>query len=137
MRTPPRDDTLAIRNRIKLLSHIAIRADAIHGKSATTWLEVGRLVSAAIVAHGLEDVPSRTTRRPPLFELDIWMNYFEQSRAQEFEPLNDATPTHANPGSLEKIRVMTERFSSGQPLHHENDETFISKLDRKRLGFGS
>ena len=57
------------------------------------------------------------------------MNYCEQSREQNFEPPNDASSTGANPGSLEKIRVMAERFRYGQPLHHENDETFISKLN--------
>ena len=65
------------------------------------------------------------------------MNFYEQSRAQKFEPPNKAASTGANPGSVEKIRVMAERFSTGQPIHHVNDETFISKLDRKRLGFAS
>ena len=65
------------------------------------------------------------------------MNYCEQSRAQNFEPPNDASSTDANPGSPEKIRVMAERFNLGQPIHHKNDESFISKLNRKRLGFAS
>ena len=65
------------------------------------------------------------------------MSYFEQSRAQEFEPPNDASSTGAKPGSHEKIRVMAERYSSGQPLHHENDETFIVRLNGKRLAFGA
>ena len=64
--------------------------------------------------------------------MDVRMNYFEETRGPEFEPPNNAASTGARPGSLEKIRVMAERLNSGQPLHHEDDETFISKLSRQK-----
>ena len=53
------------------------------------------------------------------------MDYLVQSRDCQFEPPNQSAPTQARPGSAQKLQVMAERFRSGQPLHHPNDETLV------------
>jgi hypothetical protein len=58
------------------------------------------------------------------------MSYIEQSRDHQFEPPNLSAPTKAHPGSLEKVRVMAERYRAGQPLHDPND---VTCLDRRRI----
>lgn len=61
------------------------------------------------------------------------MDYAAQSRGYEFEPPNRSEPTQARPGSAQKLQVMAERFRSGQPLHHPNDETLVSLPVRKAM----
>lgn len=38
-----------------------------------------------------------------------------------------ATPTDAEPGSPEKIRVMEERYRRGEHLHHPQDRTAFNR----------
>ena len=59
------------------------------------------------------------------------INYVAQSRDCLFEPPNQSAPTQARPGSAQKLQIMAERFRSGQPLHHPNDET-LSTLPIRR-----
>ena len=47
----------------------------------------------------------------------------------DFEPHNEATPTGANPGSSEKIKVMCERLANGQELHHPNDNQTCATME--------
>ena len=54
------------------------------------------------------------------------MDYAVESRDYRFEPPNQSAPTQARPGSAQKLQVMAERYRSGQPLHHPNDETFVA-----------
>lgn len=41
------------------------------------------------------------------------MDYVLQSREHGFQPPNQTEPTLAEPGSIEKLRVMTQRFCAG------------------------
>ena len=61
------------------------------------------------------------------------MDYVAQSRDYRFEPRNQSAPTQARPGSAEKLQVMAERYRSGQPLHHPDDETFVALPVRKDM----
>ena len=61
------------------------------------------------------------------------MDYVAQSRDYRFEPRNQSAPTQARPGSAEKLQVMAERYRSGQPLHHPDDETFVALPVRKAM----
>ena len=61
------------------------------------------------------------------------MNYVAQSRDYQFEPLNQSAPTQARPGSAQKLQVMAERYRSGQPLHHLNDETLVTVPVRRAM----
>ena len=60
------------------------------------------------------------------------MNYVMQSREYRFQPPNQTNPTPAKPGSVEKLRVMTERYRAGQPLHHPGDATFFYRRGNAR-----
>ena len=59
------------------------------------------------------------------------MSYVLQSREHEFQPPNQSEPTAARPGSKEKLVVMTERYRTGQSLHHPNDETCLHHRERE------
>ena len=61
------------------------------------------------------------------------MDYREHSRDYQFEPPNRSTPTEARPGSTQKLQIMAERYRSGQPLHHPNDETLVALSVRKTM----
>lgn len=61
------------------------------------------------------------------------MNYLEQSRDCQFEPLNHSAPTQARPGSTWKLQVMAERYRCGQPLHHPSDATLVALPVRKTM----
>ena len=61
------------------------------------------------------------------------MDYIAQSRDNQFQPPNQSPPTRAKPGSAEKLQVMAERYRSGQPLHHPNDETLVALPVRKAM----
>ena len=61
------------------------------------------------------------------------MDYVAQSRDYQFEPPNQSAPTQARPGSAQKLQVMAERYRSGQPLHHPNDETLVALPVRKAM----
>ncbi len=60
----------------------------------------------------------------------VQVDYVLKSRVPEFMPPNRSQATRAQPGSTEKLRVMTERYSTGQPLHHPRDATCLA--DRLR-----
>lgn len=60
------------------------------------------------------------------------MDYVLQSREHGFQPPNQTEPTLAEPGSIEKLRVMTQRCCAGQPLHDPNDATFFFRGGRAR-----
>lgn len=53
------------------------------------------------------------------------VDYILESRMQLFVPPNHSAPTQARPGSSEKLRVMVERYGSGQPLHHPGDANWL------------
>jgi hypothetical protein len=61
------------------------------------------------------------------------MNLFETIRVYQhdldFEPHETPIATAAPPGSLEKIRVMCERLSLGQDLHHPNDMRTAASME--------
>lgn len=61
------------------------------------------------------------------------MDYISLSRNHQFRPPNRSEPTQAQPGSSEKVRVMTERYRTGQPLHHSSDATCGLCRHRKSL----
>jgi hypothetical protein len=61
------------------------------------------------------------------------MNYVAHSRDHQFEPPNQSAPTRALPGSAHKLQVMAERYRSGQPLHHPNDEALVASPVRKSM----
>lgn len=61
------------------------------------------------------------------------MDYAAESRHYRFEPPNQSEPTPAQPGSPQKLQVMAERYRSGQPLHHPNDETLVGLPVRKAM----
>jgi hypothetical protein len=64
------------------------------------------------------------------------MDYVALSRDHQFEPPNQSAPTQARPGSAQKLQVMAERYRSGQPLHHPNDETLVAfPLRRAMVAF--
>ena len=60
------------------------------------------------------------------------MDYVLQSREYRFQPPNQTEPTLAKPGSIEKLRVMTERYRAGQPLHDPNDATCVDRRGSAR-----
>jgi len=60
------------------------------------------------------------------------MDYVIQSREHRFQPPNQTEPTLAKPGSTEKLRVMTERYRAGQPLHHPSDATCLYRRGRAK-----
>ena len=62
----------------------------------------------------------------------MYMDYLLQSRERRFEPPNQTAATTAKPGSIEKLRVMAQRYRAGQPLHHPRDETCFAHRERKR-----
>ena len=65
----------------------------------------------------------------------MFMDYALQSRESRFEPPNQTEATAAKPGSIEKLRVMAERYRAGQPLHHPSDATCLDHRERaKTLG---
>ena len=53
------------------------------------------------------------------------LDYLLQSRDSRFEPPNQTEATTAKPGSIEKLRVMAERYRAGEPLHHSSDATYL------------
>jgi hypothetical protein len=61
------------------------------------------------------------------------MEYILQSREYHFQPPNRSEPTQAQPGSREKVRVMTERYRSGQPLHHPSDTACVDRRSGSRI----
>ena len=60
-------------------------------------------------------------------------DYILQSREYHFQPPNRSKPTQAQPGSREKVRVMTERYLSGQPLHHPSDTACVDRRSGSRI----
>ena len=50
-----------------------------------------------------------------------------QSRENHFQPPNQSEPTQAQPGTSEKLEVMTERYRSGQPLHNPRDTACLDR----------
>jgi len=68
--------------------------------------------------------PRRLDNRP---ELVTGASYQEAAanrkgkEAVDYEPPNEAEPTEARPGTLEKIAVLRERFATGRPLHCHGD----------------
>ncbi len=60
-------------------------------------------------------------------------DYISLSRMHQFRPPNRSEPTQAQPGSSEKVRVMTERYRTGQPLHHSSDATCVLCRHRESL----
>ena len=71
-----------------------------------------------------EQGSARIADRPKMNSLD----FAELSRDSEFEPPNRGQPTHARPGSMEKLTVMAERYSQGQQLHHPDDVSWLGLL---------
>jgi len=61
------------------------------------------------------------------------MDYIIESRENQFQPPNRPEPTQAQPGSSEKVQVMTERYLSGQALHHPSDSTCIDRRMGARI----
>ncbi len=72
-------------------------------------------------------------RRSTIEKRNTKMDYILQSREQQFQPPNQTEPTPAQPGSMEKLRVMTERYRSGQPLHHPSDASCLRRYGRARF----
>ena len=64
------------------------------------------------------------------------MDYVLESRENRFEPPNQTDATEAKPGSIEKLRVMAERYRAGQPLHHPSDATCLNHRERTKA-FGN
>ena len=64
------------------------------------------------------------------------MDYVLQSREMRFEPPNQTEATAAKPGSIEKLRVMAQRYGAGQPLHHPSDATCLDHRERAKT-FGN
>jgi hypothetical protein len=62
----------------------------------------------------------------------MYMDYVIQSREHRFQPPNQNKPTLAKPGSIEKLRVLTERYGAGQPLHHPSDATCLDRRERAK-----
>ena len=60
-------------------------------------------------------------------------DYISLSREYHFQPPNRSDPTQAQPGSREKVRVMTERYRSGQPVHDPNDITCVDRRNGARI----
>ena len=58
------------------------------------------------------------------------MDYILQSRELRFQPPNQNKPTVAQPGSREKLLVMTERYRTGQALHHPRDANCLDQRER-------
>ncbi len=59
------------------------------------------------------------------------MDYILQGRTFQYQPPNPSTPTMAQPGSIAKLLVMTERHQSGQPLHDPGDAACITAAHPK------
>lgn len=47
---------------------------------------------------------------------------------EDYEPPNEARPTGAKPGSLEKLLVIISRVESGQPLFHRGDNPVLATI---------
>ena len=62
----------------------------------------------------------------------MYMDYLMQSRESLFEPPNLTEATAAKPGSIEKLRVMAQRYGAGQPLHHPSDATCLDHRERSK-----
>jgi hypothetical protein len=79
--------------------------------------------------------PVETVNNAPAVEHrdETIFDYILQSREYYFQPPNRSKPTHAQPGSREKVRVMTERYRSGQPLHHPSDTACIDRRSGSRI----
>ena len=60
------------------------------------------------------------------------MDYILHSREMRFEPPTQTKATAAKPGSIEKLRVMAQRYGAGQPLHHPSDATFLDHRERSK-----
>ena len=60
------------------------------------------------------------------------MDYILHSREMRFEPPNQTKATAAKPGSIEKLRVMAQRYGAGQPLHHPSDATCLDHRERSK-----
>lgn len=48
---------------------------------------------------------------------------------EDYKPAREAIPTHARPGSDEKIAILAERVAMGMPLFHPEDATTLAKLN--------
>ncbi len=91
-----------------------------------------------------DDIVKRYSRNPIQTKDDIphpverrhMLDYISESRESLFQPPNRSEPTQAQPGSTEKLRVMIDRYRSGQPLHHPSDATCVYRLRRARNYYG-
>ena len=85
----------------------------------------GNLILAKFAVTNEED--TRCTLATAEHEDEPLPDYISQSREYHFLPPNQSEPTQAQPGTKEKLQVMTERYRSGQPLHDPGDTACLDR----------
>ena len=68
--------------------------------------------------------------------MDIYGHIEETGSDDGFVPKSECQPTDAKVGSREKLDVMRDRLSAGQPLWHPDDSRDFARVeDQIRQGF--